>query len=106
MERENTSFEGLNMVNHPNRSRSRNGPTADEVRSERERVQAALNCGITAAQDWCAEAVETSRRAFQQWEDGDRVMLPGLFKLLKIMIDSLGGGQILEEKDKKNADIS
>lgn len=80
------------MASNPNRSRRRNGPTADEVKTERERVQSFLDCGITAAQDWCAAAVETSRRAFQQWEDGDRVMLPGLFKLLKIMIDSLCGG--------------
>lgn len=94
------------MVNHQNRSRRRNGPSADEVKAERERVQSILDCGITAAQDWCAAAIETSRRSFQQWEEGDRIMLPGLFKLLKIMIDSLGEGKILEKKDKKNEDIS
>jgi hypothetical protein len=88
---ENVLLEELNMVNHPNRSRRRNGPSADEVKAERERVQSILDCGITAAQDWCAAAVETSRRAFQQWEDGDRAMLPGLFKLLQIEVRALCG---------------
>lgn len=77
------------MTNHPNRSRggspSRN-PTPAEVRAARESVQRLRDCGITDAQDWCAEKLHTSRRAFQQWEAGDRRMHPAFFDLLAIRI--------------------
>ena len=52
----------------------------------RERVQAARSCGITDAQDWCAEKLHTSRRAFQQWEAGDRRMHPAFLDLLTIRV--------------------
>jgi DNA-binding transcriptional regulator YiaG len=59
-------------------------PKAQEVKAVREAVQAFASLGITAAQDWCAAALHTSRRAFQQWEAGDRAMHPGFWELLKI----------------------
>ena len=72
----------LRMPSHPNRSR-RDSPAAnpdhDQVRALRERLQSQRNIGITAAQDICAEAVFTSRRAWQQWEHGDRRMHPAFW---------------------------
>lgn len=64
----------------------KDSPTAEEIRAARESVQARLAFGITAAQDWCAETLHTSRRAFQQWESGDRRMHPAFFDLLTIRI--------------------
>lgn len=63
-----------------------NAPTPDQVKDVRESVQERLSLGITAAQDWCAEALHTSRRAFQQWESGDRRMHPAFFELLTIKV--------------------
>ena len=63
-------------------------PTADQVKQVREAVQAALELGITAGQDWCANALHTSRRAFQQWETGDRRMHPAFWELLQIKTKS------------------
>ena len=76
------------MTNHPNRGPKgpSSNPTPAEVRAAREAVQQARDCGITAAQDWCAEKLHTSRRAFQQWEAGDRRMHPAFFDLLTIRI--------------------
>ncbi len=75
------------MTNHPNRSRggspSRN-PDPAEVMAVREAIQADRGIGITEAQDWCAAALHTSRRAFQQWEAGDRRMHPAFWELLQI----------------------
>lgn len=71
------------MTNHPNRSRaspSRN-PRPAEVVAAREKVQAHFDLGVTEAQDWCAEKLHTSRRAFQQWEVGDRRMHPAFWDL-------------------------
>ena len=59
-------------------------PTPQEVKAVREAVQAHGKLGITAAQDWCAAALHTSRRSFQQWECGDRSMHPAFWELLKI----------------------
>lgn len=59
-------------------------PTPEEVKAVREAVQVTHSLGITAAQDWCAQALHTSRRAFQQWETGDRGMHPAFWELLKI----------------------
>lgn len=59
-------------------------PTPEQVKQVREAVQAHFGLGITVAQDWCAEALHTSRRAFQQWETGDRSMHPAFWELLKI----------------------
>ena len=64
-------------------------PLAVDVRAAREAVQVRLECGITAAQDWCAETLHTSRRAFQQWESGDRSMHPAFFELLIIKVSAL-----------------
>jgi DNA-binding transcriptional regulator YiaG len=43
---------------------------------------AANGIGITAAQDLCAGWLHTSRRAWQQWESGDRRMHPAFWDLL------------------------
>ena len=43
--------------------------------------------GITAAQDWCAAALHTSRRAWQQWESGDRAMHSAFWELLRLKAD-------------------
>lgn len=59
-------------------------PTPEQVKSVREGVQARNSTGITAAQDWCAAALHTSRRSFQQWEAGDRAMHPAFWELLLI----------------------
>jgi DNA-binding transcriptional regulator YiaG len=59
-------------------------PAPDQVKRVREAVQASQSLGITAAQDWCAAALHTSRRSFQQWESGDRAMHPAFWELLKI----------------------
>jgi hypothetical protein len=58
-------------------------PTPEQVKQAREAVQAGRELGITAAQDWCAAALHTSRRAFQQWETGTRAMHPAFWELLK-----------------------
>jgi DNA-binding transcriptional regulator YiaG len=67
----------------------RDSPSPAEVLASREAVRARLECGITAAQDWCAEGLHTSRRAFQQWEAGDRRMHPAFFELLSIKVSAL-----------------
>lgn len=59
-------------------------PTPEQVKKVRETVQIDSALGITAAQDWCATALHTSRRAFQQWETGARAMHPAFWELLKI----------------------
>lgn len=56
-------------------------PDPDQVRAAREAVQADRGMGITAAQDWCAKQVHTSRRAWQQWERGERRMHPAFWDL-------------------------
>jgi hypothetical protein len=55
----------------------------------REVVQAKLNIGITAAQDWCAAALHTSRRSWQQWERGERAMHAAFAELAQIKIASI-----------------
>ena len=59
-------------------------PTPLQVIEVRRAVQSQAACGITAAQDWCATALHTSRRAFQQWETGARAMHPAFWELLTI----------------------
>lgn len=59
-------------------------PTPMQVKGVREAVQSSASIGITAAQDWCAAALHTSRRSFQQWETGARAMHPAFWELLKI----------------------
>lgn len=63
-----------------------NAPSAADVVRLREAVQGARGLGITAAQDWCAEAVCSQRRAWQQWERGERSIHPGIYKLARIEI--------------------
>lgn len=60
--------------------------TSAEVVGLRMQVQQALGLGITAAQDWCAEAVCSQRRAWQQWERGERSIHPGIYKLASIEV--------------------
>lgn len=74
------------MSNHPNRAPKGANPNPEDVRAAREAVQARFACGITVAQDWCAEQLHTSRRAFQQWETGERRMHQAFFELLGIKI--------------------
>ena len=59
-------------------------PTQDQVKQVRESVQSSLDLGITAAQDWCAAALHTKRRPWQQWETGARAMHPAFWELLTI----------------------
>lgn len=59
-------------------------PTTEQVKAIRMLVQKHYELGITAAQDWCADALHTSRRAFQQWESGDCAMHQSFFELLQI----------------------
>lgn len=59
-------------------------PTPEQVKQVREAVQASLDLGITAAQDWCATALHTKRRPWQQWETGARAMHPAFWELLTI----------------------
>ena len=59
-------------------------PRPDDVKSGRESIQKAKGIGITAAQDWCAEQVHTTRRVWQQWETGDRGMHPAFWELFRI----------------------
>ena len=59
-------------------------PDKAEVVAGRTAVQGAKGIGITAAQDWCAEQVHTTRRVWQQWEAGDRNMHPAFWELFRI----------------------
>lgn len=59
-------------------------PDRAEVMAGRVAVQFALGLGITAAQDWCATQVHTTRRVWQQWEAGDRGMHPTFWELFRI----------------------
>jgi len=61
-----------------------NNPLPEEVKTARESIQAIKALGITAAQDWCAEQVHTTRRVWQQWESGDRRMHPAFWELFRI----------------------
>lgn len=58
-------------------------PTPAQVKSAREALQSRLGLGITEAQDHCAGLVWTSRRAWQQWERGDRRMHPAFWELFR-----------------------
>ena len=59
-------------------------PAPSDVKAARENIQAANGIGITAAQDWCAEQVHTTRRVWQQWETGDRGMHTAFWELFRI----------------------
>lgn len=61
-------------------------PSPDAVISLREAVQKSREVGITAAQDYCADALSTSRRAWQQWERGERNMHRAFWELAEIKL--------------------
>lgn len=62
-------------------------PTRDQVRAFRADVQSRMGLGVTQAQDYCADLVHVTRRAWQMWERGDRKMPPGLWELAKIKLE-------------------
>lgn len=59
-------------------------PTTEQIIALREKIQAYKKLGITAAQDYCAEMLFTSRRAWQQWERGERKMHPAFWRLARL----------------------
>ena len=61
-------------------------PSTQQVKAAREQVMITRGLGITAAQDWCAAALHTQRRVFQQWEAGDRAMHAAFWELLNIKL--------------------
>lgn len=61
-------------------------PAPKDVKALRERVQSAQGMNITEAQDYCAGKLWTSRRAWQQWEAGDRGMHPAFWELANIKL--------------------
>ena len=61
-------------------------PSAEQVRLLRESLQHDPDKGITAAQDACALALHTSRRAWQQWERGERSMHPAFWELAQLKL--------------------
>ena len=56
----------------------------------RDALQEFRKCGITEAQELCAEMLHTSHRAFRQWEAGDRGMHAAFFNLLQIKLRAMG----------------
>lgn len=58
--------------------------TQEQITNLREEIQKRENLGITAAQDHCANMLHTSRRAWQQWERGERKMHAAFWELAKI----------------------
>ena len=60
-----------------------------EIKTARELVMSLRGLRITAAQDWCAAALHTKRRVFQQWETGARRMHPAFWELLQAKIKAL-----------------
>lgn len=67
----------------------RSSPSCDEVKTARLRAQAELACGVTAAQDWCAAQLSTTRRVWQQWEAGDRRMHSAFWELFESKLNRL-----------------
>jgi len=59
-------------------------PTPEDIKAARKDIQEANRIGITAAQDWCADQVHATRRAWQQWESGARGMHPAFWELFRI----------------------
>lgn len=65
-------------------------PKPKAVIELREKYQKSRGAGITAAQDYCAEQLHTTRRTWQQWERAERKMHPAFWELAQIKIsDSL-----------------
>ena len=69
-----------------NKNRKGQSPSAAQVKAIREAVQSSMGLGITDAQDWCAEALHTSRRSFQQWETGPTAMHQAFWELLSLKL--------------------
>ena len=67
----------------------RTPPAPAEVAAARAEVQQILEMGMTAARDWCAGRLFTTRRSFQQWEGGERHMHPAMWRLLEIQLEVL-----------------
>lgn len=64
-------------------------PNRSEILAARLAVQQSRGLGITAAQDWCAEQVHTTRRVWQQWEAEEgtassRRMHPAFWELFQL----------------------
>lgn len=59
-------------------------PLPEQITGLRIQIQTDRQLGITAAQDYCAALLHTSRRAWQQWETGDRSMHPAFWELAQI----------------------
>lgn len=64
-------------------------PHPSEVVELRERIQARDCLGITAAQDYCADMLDTSRRAWQQWERGERKMHAAFWELANLKANAV-----------------
>ena len=71
------------MTNHPNRSLEKihaSNPTPLEIRVKR------LELDLTQTE--AAKIVYSSLRAWQQWENGERRMHPGLWELFVIKVSN------------------
>lgn len=64
-------------------------PSQTEVQELRELLQSKKDLGITKAQDVCAENLHTSRRAWQQWERGERKMHRAFWELINIKLSEM-----------------
>lgn len=73
------------MSNHPNRSKARTGPgitpTPEQVRELRSRLK--------LTQTEAAAVVYFSMRAWQEWEAGERRMLPAVWELFRAKTGTL-----------------
>ncbi len=65
-------------------------PLPSQIIAARDALQEFRKCGITEAQELCAEMLHTSHRAFRQWEAGDRGMHAAFFNLLQIKLRAMG----------------
>lgn len=65
-------------------------PTREEIAHMRASAQERFGLNITQAQEWCATNLHTSRRAWQQWEYGERSMHPAFWELITIKLHKPG----------------
>ena len=75
-------------------------PPPEKVKALREQIQTSDSIGITAAQDLCAGMLHTSRRAWQQWERGERNMHPAFWELISIKSGRAGGNAGMATADE------
>jgi len=73
-------------------------PLPDEVKALRQNVQEVMGLNITQGQDYCAAKLWTSRRAWQQWETGDRNMHPAFWELAQIKTAVIRNGEASRNK--------